>query len=92
MGLKISELVAELNKAQAAVGDLPVVFKAIEGDAETFLHTLGIELAPGQSSINSTISINHGTTDPTPAPEPDPVTTDAPAPAGDQGGTTPITE
>lgn len=86
--LKISELVAELNKAQAAVGDLPIVFKAVEGDVETFLHTIGVELAPGNSALQSTVSINHSTTDPTPAPDADPAAT-ADTPLAEVAGTTP---
>lgn len=79
MGLKISEFVAELNKVQAAVGDLPVVFKAVEGDAESFLHTIGIELAPSSSKVQSTVSINHTTEAPAePEPEPAADATNAP--------------
>lgn len=60
MALKISELVAGLNKVMAAVGDAPVVFKQVEQDVETVLHTIGIELAPTGEATSSVITLHHG--------------------------------
>jgi len=68
--LTISKLISTLSKVQAAVGDLPVKLKAIEGDAETFLHSVGVELGIDGSSEGSTVTVNHSTTPPAdPAPE-----------------------
>lgn len=68
MGLKISELVQALSKVQSAIGDAPVVFKELEGDAETALRSIGIELGPDGNATSSTVTLNHG--EPQPEPEP----------------------
>ena len=72
MPLKISELVAGLNKVMAAVGDAPVVFKHLEQDAETVLHTIGIELAPSGEASSSVITLKHGDAPAETAAEPEP--------------------
>lgn len=59
MGLKISELVQALSKVQSAIGDAPIIFKELEGDAETELHKIGIELGPDGSAASSTVTLRH---------------------------------
>lgn len=73
--MKLSELIAGLNKLTQFAGDLPVVIKNVESEAETVLHSIGINIDPSSGTANGSVTINHGTA-PEPAPEP--------APAADQ--------
>jgi hypothetical protein len=58
--MKISELVAALNKAQQLVGDAPVILKSLEGDVETEFKDLvsAFDLATGQTE--PTVTLTHG--------------------------------
>lgn len=68
--MKISELQSLLSKVANVVGDAEIILKAVEGEAETVLKTVGIELGSGGDPTAAGVTISHG------APEPA-----APAPA-----------
>ena len=67
----ISELVSALNRVTQLAGDIPVVLKDVETEAETVLLSLGIKIDPAADTASSSVTIEHG-------PAPEPVT---PAPA-----------
>lgn len=67
--MKLSELIAGLNKLTQFAGDLPVVIKDVESEAETVLHSIGVNIDPTSGTANGSVTINHGTA-PEPAPEP----------------------
>ena len=70
--MKISELTQLLSKVTQLGGDLEVVLKAAEGEAETVITDLGIHLKPTGGGVQSTLTIEHGSAPPL-APEPAPV-------------------
>ena len=76
--MTVQEVIGLLSKVQSMAGDLPVVFKALEGDAETVLHKIGLEIEPGSGNAAGTVTVVHGP-EQTPAPDPAPVTEQPPA-------------
>lgn len=75
--MTVAEVIGLLSKVQSMAGDLPVVFKAVEGEAETVLHKIGLEIAPGDGTATGTVTVVHGpeavaAVEPTPAPDPAP--------------------
>lgn len=73
--MKISELVAALNKASQLVGDAPVILKALEGDAETAFKSIEATINIETGQTGETVTVTHGT--PSPAPQADPATEQA---------------
>jgi hypothetical protein len=63
--VKFSELQAILTKAATLVGDGPVIFKALEGEAVTFLHGIEVEITSAVDQGGSTLTITHTSTAPT---------------------------
>ena len=78
--MTVQEVIALLSKVQSLAGDLPVVFKAVEGEAVTVLHKIGIEISPESGLAAGTVTVVHGP-EPTPAPDPAPVTDPPPPPS-----------
>lgn len=76
--MTLSELIAGLQRFTQIAGDLPVIFKAVEGEAETVLHDIGININPTAGSATGSVTINHG------------VAPVAPAPATDTPDSTPV--
>jgi hypothetical protein len=70
--MTLNELIQGLNKLTQFAGELPVVIKDAETEAETVLHSIGINIDPAGGTANGSISLNHA---PAPAAVP------APAPA-----------
>lgn len=80
--MTLSELIAGLQRFTQIAGDLPVIFRTVEGDIETVLHDIGINVNPTAGSATGSVTINHGAA----APEPTPVTDtpdSAPVPPAD---------
>lgn len=75
----VSELQQGLSKIQASIGDVEVVLKAAEQEAETVVKSFEVSLSPTGSATGSAVTIVHGTADPAP-PTPEPV---EPSNAGD---------
>lgn len=67
--MKISDLSQLLSRVQQTAGDLEVVFKAAEGDAETVITDLGIHLDPTSGETVGKLEIAHGTAPPAPEPK-----------------------
>lgn len=79
--MKISDLSAMLSKVTQLAGDLEVVLKAAEGEAETVITDLGIHLSPASGTAGSTLTIEHGTPPPAVVEPPAPADPPAEAPA-----------
>ena len=80
--MTLTELIQGLQRFTQIAGDLPVIFKTVEGDVETVLHDIGINVNPTAGTATGTVTINHGVAPAAPAPataEPD----SAPAPPAD---------
>lgn len=81
--MTLSELLAGLQKLSQYAGDLPVVIKAVETEAETVFHSIGLQIDPS-GNANGKVTINHSVTPATapdvqvPAPAPDTQQTDTP--------------
>ena len=58
--MTLSELIAGLQRFTQIAGDLPVIFKTVEGDVETVLHDIGININPTAGSATGSVTINHG--------------------------------
>ena len=58
--MKISELQALLSKVANVVGDAEVILKAVESEAETVLHSVGITLGSNGDPATSTVTVEHG--------------------------------
>lgn len=67
--LTITQVVEALSKVAATAGNLPVKLKAVEGDAETFLHSIEVEFGFDGSTTSTSATITHTT-----SPPPDPAT------------------
>lgn len=77
--MTVAEVIALLSKVQSMAGDLPVVFKAVDGAAETVLHKIGLELEPSSGTAQGTVTVLHGPAPADPAPAPaDPALEPAP--------------
>lgn len=76
--LTITQVVEALSKVAATAGNLPVKLKAVEGDAETFLHSIEVEFGFDGTTASTSATITHTTQAPAePAAEPDPEGTNA---------------
>lgn len=62
--MKISDVQALLSKVSNVAGDVELVLKAVEGEAETVIHSVGIELGAAGDATSAAATITHG-----PAPE-----------------------
>ena len=72
--MTLTELIQGLQRFTQIAGDLPVIFKTVEGDVETVLHDIGINVNPAAGSATGSVTINHGAPAPAPTPavvEPD---------------------
>ena len=81
----ITQLVAALQKVNQIAGDIPVVVKHVEQDAETALLHFGLDLDPASGSTGSKLILTHGPAPAAPAaPDPAPASPagEAPAPVG----------
>lgn len=67
--MKISDLSAVLSRVQQIAGDVDVVFKDAESEAETVINDLGLHLDPSGSSDGGKLTITHGDAPPAPAQE-----------------------
>lgn len=75
--MKISDLSALLTRVQQIAGDVDVVLKAAEGEAETVISNLGINLKPDASGPAGSLVIEHG--EASAPPEADPAASPEPA-------------
>lgn len=57
--MTLNELIQGLNKLTQFAGDLPVVIKDAETEAETVLHSIGINVDPSGNAANGSITLNH---------------------------------
>jgi len=73
--MKVTELIAALQKVQQVAGDVPVVLKDVEGDAETALLSIGVHIDPTSGSPVGGVTLEHGEQPASPPVEPE-----APAP------------
>lgn len=64
--MKISELVAALQKIGQLIGDVPVVLRHLETAAETEIRSLGVSLDPVAETAASAVTLAH--TEATPPP------------------------
>lgn len=64
--MKISEVQGLLSKVQSITGDVEVVLKAAESEAETIIQSVAIELG-ADGGTPTTVTVAHA-----PAPEPTP--------------------
>lgn len=86
--MQISELAAALSKVQSIVGDAEVIFKAVEGDAETVLHDIQLTLRADGTTASTVVALNHGAAPETPAQDAAGISEAEAAPA-ETGGTPP---
>lgn len=70
--MTLTELLSGLQKISQYAGDLPVVIKDIETEAETVFHSIGLQIDPS-GAANGKVTINHATTSPPAPAEPVPV-------------------
>lgn len=56
----ISELINALGKINQIAGDIPVVLKHVEQEAETELVSLGLHIDPTSGSTGGKITLEHG--------------------------------
>jgi hypothetical protein len=89
--LTINQLVTTLQKVSAAAGDLPVIFKAVEGDAETFLDSIKVAFSPTGDTAESKAVLSHTTQKPADTTPPAGSSETGNAPTGGTTGTPPIT-
>lgn len=78
--MTVSEIIAALSRVQQIAGDLPVVFKEIESDAETVLQSIGVNIDPNSGAAGGSVTLQHSTAPAAPAAPP---AEQAPAPAID---------
>ena len=64
--MTLTELIQGLQRFTQIAGDLPVIFKTVEGDVETVLHDIGINVNPTAGSATGSVTINHGAAAPAP--------------------------
>jgi hypothetical protein len=76
--MKLSELQSLLGRIQQLAGDVDVVLKAADSEAETVITDLGIHLDATSAAPTSTLTITHGTA-PAPAAADPPAPEDPPA-------------
>jgi hypothetical protein len=62
--LKISELQAILTKASNLLEDAPIILKAVEGDAESFIHDVQVTISAASGDDAGVVTVNHTTTAP----------------------------
>jgi pyrrolidone-carboxylate peptidase len=74
--LTLSEFIAGLQRFTQIAGDLPVVFKDAETEAETVLHAVGINVDLGSGAAAGSVTVSHGKTAAQVAPNPDPTQPD----------------
>lgn len=65
--MKISELQAIFARASQLLGDAPVILKAAEGDAETFVKGIEVLITSDQATDAGQITLLHTTEPPAPA-------------------------
>lgn len=70
--MKITELVAALQKAQQLVGDAPVILKDVEQGVETEFKSLEQEISLTTGESAGQITLTHGAASTESAPEPAP--------------------
>lgn len=68
----ISELLAALGKVNQLAGDIPIVLKHVESEAETELLSLGLHIDPTSAEVGGSVTLEHGTPPAAPAPTPTP--------------------
>lgn len=68
--MKITELVAALQKAQQLVGDVPVILKSVEGAVETEFKSLEQEISLTTGEQSGQVTLTHGEPAPAAAAEP----------------------
>ena len=79
--MTLTELIQGLQRFTQIAGDLPVIFKT-EGNVETVLHDIGINVNPTAGSATGSVTINHGAAAPAPVSATD-TPDSAPAPPAD---------
>lgn len=77
--MKISDVVAALQRAGNLIGDAEAEVKVIEGDVEHVLTALHVKLPLGGVGQTATVTLEHQEATPAPAPT-------EPEQAGDQAG------
>jgi hypothetical protein len=78
--VKISELQGILSKASQLLGDAPIIFKAVESEAETAFHAIEVSITSSDPTEPGTVTLVHGPAQtPAPAGVADPLVPAAPA-------------
>jgi hypothetical protein len=72
--VNISDVTAALTKVSQLVGDVPVVLRDLETDAETELKSLEVSIDAATGQTSSIVTVTHGPPAPAPALEPDVLT------------------
>lgn len=78
--MTLAELIQGFQKFSQFAGDLPVVIRDVETEAETILHSIGIQVDPSGNATGK-VTINHAATPPAPAVDTNTTAPVDPAPA-----------
>jgi hypothetical protein len=71
--MDVSQLIAALQKVSQLAGDVPVVLKHAESEAETVLQSIGVHINPTTGETSGEAVLEHGDApDTPPAPDPTP--------------------
>lgn len=76
--MTLSEFISGLQRFTQIAGDLPVIFKDAETEAETVLHAVGINVDLGSGAAAGSVTVAHGPAAAQLAPAPDPTQPAAP--------------
>jgi hypothetical protein len=68
--MTLSDIITSLQKLSPLVGDAELVLQAVEGGAETVIHSLSVDLGTGGDATGNRVTVKHGAPPPAPAPEP----------------------
>lgn len=70
--MTLSEFISGLQRFTQIAGELPVIFKDAETEAETVLHAVGINVDLGSGAAAGSVTVSHGPAAAQSAPAPDP--------------------
>jgi hypothetical protein len=80
--VKVSELQGLLSKVQSVAGDVEVILKSAETEAQTVISDLAIHLDPSTGQTGGSLEVTH-------APAPEPVAESKASPAADAADSAP---
>lgn len=77
--MTVSELLSVLQRVQQVAGDVPVIVKDLEHDAETVLQSIGLHIDPSGGQAGGSVVLEHATAKPADPTSPEGIPAGAPA-------------